>query len=86
MHMPNPPVLVYGTSWCPDCLRVRRFLDANKVLYVWIDIDGDQQGREKVMLLNNGYKSVPTLVFADGSHLTEPTISELKLKIGSGNH
>ncbi len=35
------------------------------------------------MAANGGNRTVPTLVFADGSALTNPTVEEVKSKLGA---
>ena len=77
-------ISVYGTTWCGDSRRARRILDENKIEYTWIDIDTDMEGRKYVESVNRGYRSVPTIVFPDGSMLVEPSLSDLKVKLGVG--
>jgi len=74
-------IVIYATQWCPDCLRVRRLLDEMKVEYKLIDINQDERGKEYVMRVNHGNKSVPTILFPDGSLLVEPSNSILSQKI-----
>lgn len=78
----NGRLTVYGTGWCGDCHRARRFLEKNRVPYRWIDIDRDADAAQKVRALNQGRRSVPTVVFPDGSILTEPANVELEQKLG----
>ena len=80
--MTEPEITVYGTSWCPDVLRTRQFLDQHGIAYNWVDIDKNPEARAFVEKVNNGYRSVPTIVFADESTLTEPSASELRQKLG----
>ena len=80
--MTESEITVYGTIWCPDVRRTRQFLDQHGIAYKWIDIDKDPQARAFVERVNNGYRSVPTIVFADESTLTEPSTSELRQKLG----
>ncbi|NPV85006.1 MAG: NrdH-redoxin [Anaerolineae bacterium] len=75
-------ITVYGTRWCPDSTRAKSFLDQKKVAYTWIDIDKDPEARKFVEKVNNGFRSVPTIVFPDGSILVEPSTSELAKKLG----
>lgn len=75
-------ITVYGTSWCGDSRRARRIFDENQIAYTWIDIDQDMEGRKYVESVNRGFRSVPTIVFADGSMLTEPMMSDLRKKLG----
>lgn len=79
---PLQPFTVYGTIWCADCRRARALLKEFNVEYTWVDIDSDAAARTYIQELNNGNRSVPTIVFADGSVLVEPTNIELKQKLG----
>jgi mycoredoxin len=74
----NKSITIYGTYWCGDCIRARRFFDRNNLAYKWVDIDHDESGEEYVLLVNQGMRSVPTICFEDGSVLVEPDDSELK--------
>jgi len=73
---------IYGAMWCSDCRRAKRFLDERGVPYTWIDDDQDAAAAAEVTRLNNGMRSIPTLVFADGSTMVEPSNSELARKLG----
>lgn len=79
----SPEITLYGASWCGSSRRVRLLLDSHSIPYVWIDIDQNEEGARTVAALNHGNRSVPTLVWADGSMLVEPTNEQLaeKLKI-----
>jgi glutaredoxin-like protein len=77
-------IVFYGTKWCFDCKKSRRFLDKMKVEYRFVDIDRDSDGRTFVQEVNNGNRSVPTIVFPDGEILVEPSSAELAGKLGSG--
>lgn len=78
----QPKIIMYGTTWCYDSRRARAFFDQNNISYQWIDIDQDPGGRSYVESVNNGYRSVPTIVFPDGSVLVEPSTIELSRKLG----
>jgi mycoredoxin len=74
-------ILVYTTAWCSACWRAKQVMDAMRVNYTEIDISYDEEAAERVMALNRGYRSVPTIIFPDGSHLTEPLTTELMKKL-----
>lgn len=83
MEPSTPPhIIVYGTTWCGDTRRARRFLDEHKISYQWIDIDQDLEARKKVETINHGYRSVPTILFPDDSMLVEPSNRQLAEKFG----
>ncbi len=79
--MANNSITVYGTAWCGDCRRAKRVLDGKGVSYTWIDIDAVPEAAAEVMRINGGMRSVPTILFPDGSILVEPSDSQLKAKI-----
>jgi glutaredoxin len=64
---------VYGASWCPDCRRAKRFLADQRLLYTWHDIEGDPGRCPGRADRNDGKNIIPTIVFPDGSHLSEPS-------------
>ncbi|MGD1991584.1 MAG: glutaredoxin domain-containing protein [Anaerolineae bacterium] len=74
-------ILFYGTSWCPGVWATRRLFDQRGIPYRWIDINEDQEASAYVERVNNGNRSVPTIVFPDGSILVEPSRSELARKL-----
>lgn len=75
-------IKVYGASWCPDCRRAKRFLGDQRVPFEWHDIETDPDGVRIVQERNNGNNIIPTIVFPDDSHLSEPSNEELAEKIG----
>tara|TARA_Y100000310_G_scaffold344386_1_gene456888 strand:- start:3710 stop:4924 length:1215 start_codon:yes stop_codon:yes gene_type:complete len=77
----GPNITVYGAPWCPDCKRAKQFLGEQRVIFKWVDIDGDPAGREYVQQINNGKQIIPTIVFEDGSLLVEPSNAELASKL-----
>lgn len=81
--MTNPDeIIIYGTRWCGDTRRALRFFDQNNIPYRWIDIDQDKEASAYVEKVNNGYRSVPTILFPDGSLLVEPSAAQLAEKFG----
>ena len=75
-------LIVYGSAHCGDCHRSKRFLDSHDVPYEWVEIDNDPASIALVERINRGYQSVPTMVFPDGSTLTEPSNRQLADKLG----
>ena len=68
---------VYGAPWCPDCRRTKQFLAEHRVDYDWVDIDQDATARAHVESLQNGGRTIPAVVLADGRMLLEPDNDEL---------
>lgn len=74
---------MYGTPTCPGVPPARGMLDRAQVPFDYVNIAEDAESRGKVMAINNGNASVPTLVFPDGSTLTEPSTAVLRQKLES---
>ena len=85
MNNPKPKnkLVMYGATWCPDCHRSRKYLDDHHIAYDWINIEESVKAAELVSKLNNSMKIIPTIVFPDGSILTEPSNMELEEKLVS---
>jgi thioredoxin reductase (NADPH) len=77
-----PEITVYGAPWCPDCKRSKQFLAEHRVAFNWVDIDQDQAGLRYVEQVQNGGRTIPTIVFGKGDFLLEPTDEELAQKLG----
>jgi mycoredoxin len=69
---------VYSTTWCGYCRRLKTQLDEAGIEYAEIDIESDPKSAEFVGSVNNGNHIVPTVVFADGTTATNPTLAEVK--------
>lgn len=80
--MDDRKITIYGTTWCGDCRRARNFLDKHHIAYQFINIDTDKEAEQFVLKVNKGMRSVPTIVFEDGSILVEPSNQALAIKLG----
>ncbi len=83
MNHEKEAITVYGTETCKDTISCRAWLDGRGVPYRWVDVDKDRDGYTFVVEVNNGRRTVPTVVFGDGSILVEPTDEELAGKVGA---
>lgn len=72
----------YGAQWCGDCRRSKAFLERNNIEFDYIDLEVNPEQVEEVLKLNDGKRVIPTIVFADGTHLTEPSDIALGKKLG----
>ena len=82
---PARSIKMYVTPWCGDCQSYRRWFDAHCIPYDSINIDHDEQAAALVIQINGGMRSVPTIVFPDGSVLVEPSARELAAKCFPGS-
>ena len=74
-------IKVYGTTWCADCDRAKAFMDDHDIKYEWTNIEEEVEFVDLVLRINDGQKRVPTILFADGSVLVEPSNRELAEKL-----
>jgi len=75
-------IKLYGTNWCSDCKRSKKFLGEQRIHYDYINIEEDAKGQAYVQKVQNGGLSIPTIVFGDGSILIEPSNAQLAAKLG----
>jgi mycoredoxin len=76
-------IVMYTTEYCSDCLRAKKFFEANNIPYLRVGLEGNLEATEFVVKVNQGSRSVPTIVFPDGSILVEPGWEELRAKFSN---
>ena len=77
----NAKITMYATTWCGDCRMAKRWFDSHGVAYDYVNIEENEEAAETVTRLNGGMRSVPTIVFPDGSVLVEPSPRQLAAKL-----
>ncbi len=80
--MSHTGIVMYGTLWCTDCKRTKKFFGEQRIHYEFVDVDRDPDGLAVVERVNEGKHIIPTIVFGDGSTLIEPSNAELAEKLG----
>ena len=81
MDKNSDQIILYGTAWCPDCRRAKQFFGEHRIQYQYIDIDEQPEYVSFVEEVNNGMRSIPTIIFPDGGLLVEPSNAELAEKL-----
>jgi mycoredoxin len=76
-------IKMYATTWCGDCRMAKRWFDSHGIPYEYVNIEEDDNAAEYVVKVNKGKRSVPTIVFPDGSILVEPSARELAAKFAN---
>ena len=74
-------IVMYTTTWCGDCRRAKRVFAALNVPYREVNIEDHAEAADLVVQINHGARSVPTIVFPDGSVLVEPSNTALEAKL-----
>ncbi|MGJ9413629.1 mycoredoxin [Aeromicrobium sp. CF4.19] len=72
---------MYSTPWCGYCHRLKGQLTREGIEFDEVDIEADPDSAQLVERANGGSQTVPTLVFADGSALTNPSVAQVKAKL-----
>ncbi|MCU0589258.1 MAG: FAD-dependent oxidoreductase [Syntrophobacteraceae bacterium] len=80
--MTEPKITVYGTYSCPACRNSKMFLGEHQIPYRWVSIDDDAEAERFVMEKTGGRRTIPTIVFEDGSFLVQPSVAELAAQLG----
>ena len=80
--MPEP-LTIYSTQWCGYCHRLMKQLDREGVAYAVVDIEHEPDAAAYVQSVNGGNATVPTVVFPDGSALTNPSLAQVKQRLAS---
>lgn len=78
-------VTMYSTTWCGYCFRLRKQLDREGIAYDVIDIERDEDAAFRVMQVNGGNQTVPTMIYSDGTAQTNPSLLEVKAKLAALN-
>ena len=81
--MSTSSVTMYSTPWCGYCARLKSQLDREGISYEVVDIEQVPEAAQVVERVNNGNQTVPTLVYADGSAQTNPSVRDVKAKLAS---
>ncbi|MGH8967081.1 MAG: mycoredoxin [Actinomycetes bacterium] len=72
---------MYSTPWCGYCHRLRGQLDREGIAYDVVDIEEQPEAAAIVEKVNGGNQTVPTLVFADGTAMTNPSLAQVKAQL-----
>jgi mycoredoxin len=82
-HRMSGTVTMYSTPWCGYCHRLKGQMEREGISYEVVDIEAHPEAAEIVMSVNGGNQTVPTLVFPDGSALTNPSVAQVKEKLAA---
>lgn len=74
-------ITMYSTPWCGYCQRLKGQLDRAGITYAEVDIEQHPDAAALVEKVNGGNQTVPTVVFADGSALTNPSLAQVQARV-----
>jgi mycoredoxin len=81
--VPTGRLTMYTTTWCGFCRRLKSQLAREGIHMVEIDIERDTSAAEYVMSVNGGNMTVPTVVFPDGTAVTNPSAKDVKARLAA---
>lgn len=78
----NEHVTIFATEWCPFCAKLRKNLDRTDTPYDLVDVEGkgNEEAAAWVESVNDGNRVVPTVLYSDGTHATNPAASAVREK------
>lgn len=68
---------MYTTPWCGYCVRLKRQMNTAGIAFDEVDIEHEASAADVVEAVNEGRQTVPTLVFPDGTALTNPSLAQI---------
>ena len=75
------PLTMYTTTWCGYCRRLKSQLAREGIEIIEVDIEREPDAAEYVMSVNGGFQTVPTVLFPDGSTLTNPSARAVRQRM-----
>lgn len=79
----NPALTVFSTTWCGPCRRLKGLLQIEGIEFEAVDIEQDREALEFVKEVNRGNAVVPTVLFADGTVMTNPSVAAVKAQLAA---
>lgn len=73
---------VFTTPWCGPCTRLKQRLVDHGVPFVEVDVEQEPEAGDWIARINDGARTVPTVRFADGSALVNPSVELVLTRLG----
>jgi len=74
---------MYTTPWCGYCFRLKGQLQREGIHFDMVDIEQQPEAADLVEAANGGNQTVPTLIYADGTSHTNPSVAQIKEKLSA---
>lgn len=83
LSLPDPgTIIMFSTAWCGYCRRLKTYLEVEQIRYREVNIEETPDAVAFVEKINGGQRTVPTILFPDGSAATNPTLAEVQRRLG----
>ncbi len=70
-------VTMFSTTWCGYCRRLKSQMDAAGIAFTEVDIEQVPGAAAFVEQVNGGDRTVPTVLFPDGTAATNPSLRQV---------
>lgn len=79
---PQPgTVTMFSTTWCGYCRRLKSQLDSAGIGYTEVDVEQEPTAEAFVIAANGGDRTVPTVLFPDGTTATNPSLADVRTRL-----
>jgi len=82
-YVPEEGITMFTTTWCGYCRRLKFQLERENIPFAEVDIEEHPDAADIVTRVNHGNRTVPTVLFPDGSAATNPSLAEVKERLAS---
>lgn len=79
---PEGTVTMFSTTWCGYCRRLKSQMESEGIAYTEVNIEEHPDAAAYVEQVNGGNQTVPTVVFPDGTAATNPSLAEVRERLG----
>lgn len=77
-------ITMFSTTWCGACRRLKTLMAADGIPFTEVDIERDPEAEAFVIQANRGNATVPTVLFPDGTTLTNPSLNQVRAQVAAG--
>ena len=81
LRPPPGSVTMFTTSWCGYCARLKSALTRDGLPFTEVDIEASPERAEFVEQVNGGNRTVPTVLFPDGTTATNPSLAQVQQRL-----
>ena len=80
---PTGSVTMFTTTWCGYCRRLKAQMDDAGLAYREVDVEEHPDAADFVEEVNGGNRTVPTVLFPDGTAATNPSLRQVAERLGA---
>lgn len=74
---------MYTTTWCGYCVRLKAGLASAGIPFEEVNIEEHPDAADFVMSVNGGNRTVPTVLFPDGTAVANPSMKQVHERLSA---